>query len=212
MSKLKITYIKTAELIPYVGNARVHSETQVEQLVRSIQEFGFVNPILIDGKNVIVAGHGRLLAAMQLGMPDVPVIQLSHLSERQRKALTIADNKIALNSTWDMAKLSAELDELADIEFDLSLTAFDEQEIDALLKSDSDLLPDSWNIPTRPVLQAVPDATKPSVAAPVEKSAEAPTPETQEKAAPEEFAAYGDDIKTDHCCPSCGYKWSGKTQ
>jgi ParB-like chromosome segregation protein Spo0J len=212
MSKLKITYIKTAELIPYVGNARVHSETQVEQLVRSIQEFGFVNPILIDGKNVIVAGHGRLLAAMQLGMPDVPVIQLSHLSERQRKALTIADNKIALNSTWDMAKLSAELDELADIEFDLSLTAFDEQEIDALLKSDSDLLPDSWNIPTRPVLQAVPDAIKLSGAAPVEKTTDSPASETQEKAAPEEFATYGDDIKTDHCCPSCGYKWSGKTQ
>src|SRR5690349_19742017 len=116
MPQLKIVYRKTASLIPYVGNARLHSDDQVAQIARSIREFGFVNPILVDSRNVIIAGHGRLLAAEGLGLEDVPVIQLSGLSERQVQALVLADNKIAQNATWDVVKLSQELQTLVELE------------------------------------------------------------------------------------------------
>lgn len=108
-------------LIPYVRNARTHSEDQITQIAASIAEFGFVNPVLIGADDVIVAGHGRVLAAKRLGLTDLPVIVLDHLSEEQRRALVIADNRIAENAGWDEAMLRAELAALRDDEFDLDL-------------------------------------------------------------------------------------------
>ncbi|MGI9161081.1 MAG: site-specific DNA-methyltransferase [Saprospiraceae bacterium] len=142
---IKIEYLRPDLLRPSDRNARTHTTAQVSQIAASIREFGFTNPVLADKNNLIIAGHGRVLAALQLDMPAIPVIRLGHLSERQVRALTLADNKIALNSGWDFAKLSEELSELAMLDFDLTLTAFDEQELDVLLKSGSDVLPEFSN-------------------------------------------------------------------
>jgi len=120
---------KVTELIPYVNNARTHSEEQVIQIAASIKEFGFTNPVLIDGENGIIAGHGRLMAAKKLGMEEVPTIELSHLSEAQRKAYILADNKLALNSGWDNDLLAIEFAELGALGFDLELTGFSSEEI-----------------------------------------------------------------------------------
>ncbi len=115
---------KVDDLIPYINNARVHNENQVTQIASSIREFGWTTPILIDGENGIIAGHGRLMAAKKLGMDEVPVIELAHLSETQKKALILADNKIALNSEWDSELVALELDALQDMGFDIELTGF----------------------------------------------------------------------------------------
>jgi len=132
--QLKIEHTSVDRLIPYARNARTHSEPQVSQIAGSIAEFGFVNPILVGEDDVIIAGHGRLLAARKLGMAEVPVIRLEHLSETQRRALVIADNKIAANSTWDEDMLRLELEELRAEDFDLDITGFDLDEIDRLLQ------------------------------------------------------------------------------
>lgn len=132
---LEIETIPVDRLIPYARNARTHDEPQVAQIAGSIAEFGFVNPILIGADDVIIAGHGRLMAAHKLGLSDVPVIRLGDLSETQRKALIIADNKIAENAGWDEELLQLELTDLKAEDFDLKLTGFDLSEIDALLKS-----------------------------------------------------------------------------
>lgn len=121
-----------ASLKPYEKNARTHSAEQVEQLTRSIREFGFTNPLLIDEQDRIIAGHGRLQAALALRMAEVPVIILTGLSEAQRRALILADNKIALNSGWDLKLLSEELADLKLDGFDLTLTGFSLEEIDAM--------------------------------------------------------------------------------
>ena len=105
-------YKNTSDLIAYVNNARTHSDEQVLQICASIKEFGFTNPILTDGDNGIIAGHGRVMAAKKIGMEEVPTIELSHLSEAQKKAYIIADNKLALNSGWDDAMLAIEFSEL----------------------------------------------------------------------------------------------------
>ncbi len=123
-------------LIPYARNARTHDEGQVSQIAGSIAEFGFVNPILVGDDNVIIAGHGRLLAAQQLGLEKVPVIVLGHLTEAQRRALVIADNKIAENAGWNEELLQLELAELRDLDFDLELIGFSDEELDALLESE----------------------------------------------------------------------------
>ncbi|MCA9396577.1 MAG: ParB N-terminal domain-containing protein, partial [Candidatus Omnitrophica bacterium] len=133
MNNLKIEYRSLDELIPYANNARTHSDAQVAQIAASIAEFGFVNPVLVDEDGVLIAGHGRLMAARQLGMERVPSIQISHLSEAQRKALVIADNRIALNAGWDEELLKLELETLDDLDFDLDLLGFDPSEIDDLL-------------------------------------------------------------------------------
>ena len=101
MTKLKIVYKQTTDLIPYARNSRTHSELQVGQIASSIKEFGFTSPILLDGENGIIAGHGRYQAALKMSMREVPTIDLSHLTEAQKRAYVIADNKIALNSGWD---------------------------------------------------------------------------------------------------------------
>jgi DNA modification methylase len=120
-------------LIPYARNARTHSEAQVAQIAGSIAEFGFVNPVLVGDDGVIVAGHGRVLAARQLGLTEAPVIVLSHLTPVQRRALTIADNSIAANGGWNDEMLALELASLKDDAFDLELLGFDESELDQLL-------------------------------------------------------------------------------
>ena len=125
----EVDLVDTDRLVPYVNNARTHSNEQVDQIAASIQEFGFLNPILVDGENGIIAGHGRLMAAKKLGLEAVPVIELAHLSKAQKKALVIADNKLALNAGWDEELLAVELEELQGLEFDLDLLGFEPDEL-----------------------------------------------------------------------------------
>jgi len=130
---LHIEMMPTERLVPYARNARTHSDQQIAQIAASMAEFGFVNPILIGDDNVIIAGHGRLMAAQRLGMSEAPVIVLGHLTAAQRRALVIADNKIGENAGWDEAQLSAELNELLADDYDLSLVGFSDGELDKLL-------------------------------------------------------------------------------
>ena len=122
-----------SELIPYVNNSRTHSDEQVAQIAASIKEFGWTNPILVDGENGIIAGHGRLLAARKLGHKEVPTIELKDLTETQKKAYIIADNRLALNAGWDNEMLTIELNDLLADGFALELLGFDPNEIDSLL-------------------------------------------------------------------------------
>ena len=133
---MEIIYKKVDELIPYVNNARTHSKEQVNQICASINEYGFTNPILIDEKGMIIAGHGRLMASKQLEMEEVPCIELKGLTEAQKKAYIIADNKMALNAGWDEELLKLELENLKELDFDLDLTGFDTSELDAILDSE----------------------------------------------------------------------------
>src|SRR5579862_2152352 len=132
--KFVIEYRPVAKLIPYVNNARTHTAQQVAQIAASIKEFGWTNPILIGSDDGILAGHARLLAAQKLGMTEVPVIVLGHLTPAQRKALVLADNKLALNAGWDEDLLRVELEDLQSLEFDLDLTGFSSLELDELLR------------------------------------------------------------------------------
>ena len=149
---IKVERREIADLIPYAANSRTHSDTQVAQIAASIREFGWTNPILVSGDGTIIAGHGRLLAARQLGMGEVPVIVLDHLSEAQRKALVIADNKLALNAGWDEGLLSTELAGLNELGFDLSVIGFSTDELSALLADDpAEGLTDEDAVPEVPV-------------------------------------------------------------
>lgn len=132
--QLNVKYRKVEDLIPYVNNSRKHSDEQVAQISASIKEFGWTNPILIDGTNSIIAGHGRLMAARKLKMEEVPTIELDHLTDTQRKALVIADNKLALNADWDTTLLTIELDELLKDGFALDILGFNQDELTALLE------------------------------------------------------------------------------
>jgi ParB-like chromosome segregation protein Spo0J len=127
--KQKLEYIAIGDLKPYEANSRTHSAEQVQQIARSIEEFGFTNPVLIDQDNGIIAGHGRVEAAKQVSMDLIPCIRLSHLSEAQKRAYVIADNKLALNAGWDDATLRSEIEALQDLEFDISLLGFDDIEL-----------------------------------------------------------------------------------
>jgi hypothetical protein len=129
MSNPKIEQRLVADLIPYAANSRTHSDAQVAQIAASIKEFGWTNPILIDGDNTIIAGHGRLLAARKLGMEEVPAIILDHLSKSQQRALVIADNQLALNAGWDMEMLKAEIEDLKLDGFDLDILGFSDAEL-----------------------------------------------------------------------------------
>ncbi len=130
--KLKVEYVDTDSLIPYVNNAKLHPPEQVAQIAASIKSFGFVNPILIDAENTVIAGHGRLLGATKLKMKQVPVVRLEHLTESQRKAYIIADNKLTTNTGFDTQLLKLEMDSLKAMDFDLSLTGFTLDEISDL--------------------------------------------------------------------------------
>ena len=155
----KIEQWPTAKLVPYARNARTHSDAQVAQIAASIAEFGFTNPILAGSDGVIVAGHGRLAAAQKLGIATVPVVVLDHLTPTQRRALVIADNRIAENAGWDEAMLQVELADLQGDDFDLSLTGFDADALADLLageettsdgQTDEDSVPDAGTSITRP--------------------------------------------------------------
>src|SRR3712207_4938029 len=137
---LAVTYRATASLKPDPRNARTHPKRQVEQIIASIREFGFTNPILVDPEGVIIAGHGRLLAAKSMGMAEVPTIELVGLNDAQKRALRLADNKIALGAGWDLDLLKVELAELSalDLDLDLTVTGFSTGEIDLLLGSNED--------------------------------------------------------------------------
>ncbi|EHM9716807.1 ParB N-terminal domain-containing protein [Salmonella enterica subsp. enterica serovar Oranienburg] len=130
---LKIEYLPRGKLLCYAKNSRTHADEQVDQLVNSIREFGFTNPVLIDEQNELIAGHGRLAAADVLELEMVPAIRLSGLSDKQKKAYRIADNKLALNAGWDMQLLAEEVSELMDNDFDIELLGFSETEIDEML-------------------------------------------------------------------------------
>jgi DNA modification methylase len=132
-SKLAIKQIAVSALIPYAKNSRTHDDAQVAQIAASIKEFGWTNPILIDGDKGIIAGHGRLMAARKLGMTEVPVIELKDLTPTQKKAYIIADNRLALNAGWDDQMLTIELNELLEDKFSLDLLGFNADELNALL-------------------------------------------------------------------------------
>lgn len=120
-----------ADLVPYAHNSRTHSDEQVAQIAAAIREFGWTNPLLVDGQGTIIAGHGRLQAARKLGLDRVPCIVLDHLTDAQRRALVIADNKLAENAGWDADMLDCEFRDLEEADFDLSLTGFSETELAA---------------------------------------------------------------------------------
>ena len=130
---LNVEYRKVETLIPFARNPRTHSEAQVAKLAASIVEFGWTNPLLVDGSHGIIAGHGRLAAARKLGLSEVPVIELGHLSPSQKRAYVIADNRLALDAGWDEEMLAAELAELTESGYDLTLTGFSNEEIEDLL-------------------------------------------------------------------------------
>ncbi len=140
--KLKIEWILTEKLVPHANNAKQHPEEQVDQIAASIQAFGFNDPIAIDENNTIIEGHGRLLAAKKLQLEKVPIIQLSHLSEAQKKAYILAHNKLCLNTDWNLDLLRLELERLQELDFeDLSLTGFRNAEIGILFAEPS--IPDT---------------------------------------------------------------------
>ena len=130
---LNVEYRKVEALIPYARNPRTHNDEQVAKIAASIVEYGWTNPVLVDGDNGIIAGHGRLAAAHKLGLTEVPVIELAHLSPTQKRAYVISDNRLALDAGWDDAMLALELAELSEAGFDLALTGFEDAEIEALL-------------------------------------------------------------------------------
>ena len=142
--------VEIATLIPYARNARTHSPAQVAQIAASISEFGWTNPVLTDGERGVIAGHGRLLAARQLGMDTVPTIELSHLSEAQKRAYALADNRLALSAGWDDELLRLELGELKLGGFDLAFTGFDITEIDALFATPTAGFTDPDDVPPTP--------------------------------------------------------------
>lgn len=149
LKQINIKYVDIKELIPYARNSRTHNDAQVAQIAASIKEFGWTNPILVDGDNSIIAGHGRVAAARKLGLNIVPTISLDGLTDTQRRAYIIADNKLALNAGWDDEMLALELGELSDLGFDITLTGFSAEELEALTPeeltdglTDEDAVPD----------------------------------------------------------------------
>ena len=135
MNPLNVEYRKVETLIPYARNPRTHTEAQIAKIAASIVEYGWTNPILVDGGNGIIAGHGRLAAAHRLGLADVPVIELAHLSAAQKRAYVIADNRLTLDAGWDEEMLALELAELSEAGYELALTGFEDAELQDLLAS-----------------------------------------------------------------------------
>lgn len=135
-----------SELIPYVRNARTHSEAQVSQIAASIREFGFLSPILVAEDNTILAGHGRLAAAQKLGLKKVPCVKENHLTETQKRAYIIADNKLSLNAGWDNELLAVELSELEGADFNVDLLGFDEAELSSIFDADKDVNEDDFDV------------------------------------------------------------------
>ena len=149
---MQIKTVSVEKLIPYVKNSRTHSDGQVAQIAASIKEFGWTNPILVDGESGVIAGHGRLLAARKLGQKEVPVIELAHMTESQKRAYVIADNQLAMNAGWDTTLLSLELSDLKEQGFEMDVLGFDPKELDKLLEPEQvDGLTDEDAVPEAPV-------------------------------------------------------------
>ena len=144
--------ISVEKLIPYARNSRTHSEAQVAKIAASIKEFGFLNPIIVDGDAGIIAGHGRVLAAQKLGLDTLPVIEATHLTEAQRRAYVIADNRLALDAGWDNDLLKIELQDLDAMDFDLTLTGFETGEIADFLADPTEGLTDEDAVPDVPAV------------------------------------------------------------
>ncbi len=152
----KIEMLAVEHLIPYANNSRTHGDAQIAQIAASIKEFGFTNPVLIDGEGGIIAGHGRVLAARKLSMAEVPCIRLGYLTDTQRRAYIIADNKLALNAGWDDELLQSELGDLHEADFDMDLLGFDaaslslamgfEDELAAPESSSKEIDPDDYKM------------------------------------------------------------------
>lgn len=132
-ASLTVEYRSIDRLIPYIRNARTHTDAQIAQIAASLREFGWTNPVLVDGDNGIIAGHGRVLAARQLELKDVPVIELAHLTDAQRRAYVLADNKLAEQAGWDAEMVALELSDLNALGFDMSMTGFTPAEIEEAL-------------------------------------------------------------------------------
>jgi DNA modification methylase len=147
---LRVEYRSLEKLIPYARNARTHSEAQVAQIAASIKEFGWTNPVLVDGDNGVIAGHGRVLASRKLGIADIPVIELAGLSEAAKRAYILADNKLALNAGWDEAMLSLEVGEISALGVDLTLAGFSDRELQHLAASQNPGLTDPDETPELP--------------------------------------------------------------
>jgi len=157
LNTLNVEYREVKALIPYARNPRTHSEAQIAKIAASIVEYGWTNPVLVDGDNGIIAGHGRLAAARKLGLDQVPVIELAHLTTAQKRALVIADNRLALDADWDEEMLALELAELSEAGYELALTGFENIEIDALLA-------DAISPEEEPAAQDEADADEPDAA------------------------------------------------
>ncbi|MDY0136366.1 MAG: ParB/Srx family N-terminal domain-containing protein [Thiomicrospira sp.] len=138
MQKLKIEYLETDELIPYEKNSRTHTESQILKIEKSIKEFGFINPVLVDSSNGIIAGHCRVEAAKKAGLVSVPCIRAEHLTDAQRRAYVIADNRLALDAGWDDAVLLDEIMSLSAVGFELGLTGFSDGELEKILEISGD--------------------------------------------------------------------------
>jgi DNA modification methylase len=150
---VQIEQLKTEDLLSYAKNSRTHSEAQIDQIAASIKEFGFTNPILIDDENQIIAGHGRVTAARKLKLSEVPCIRLGYLTESQKRAYVIADNKLALNAGWDDELLALEIQDLKDEDFDISLLGFDDDELSKIMETlveEVDGLTDEDAVPETP--------------------------------------------------------------
>ena len=152
-NSLSYEIVKMGCIQPNPRNARTHSLKQIKQIAASITEFGFTNPILIDADNMLIAGHGRLEAAKRLGLDEVPAIRVGHLSEEQKRALMLADNKIAEKAGWDLEILARELADLStmDLDFDVDLTGFEVGEIDLILEHGADNAPPEPEVSPLPV-------------------------------------------------------------
>jgi DNA modification methylase len=150
--KYEITWRSVEDLIPYARNSRTHSKDQVAQIAASIREFGWTNPILVDGDGTIIAGHGRVMAARKLGEKEVPCIELGHLTEAQKRAYVIADNQLALNAGWDAEMLKVEIAELVDADFDLGLLGFDDAMLAGLTGVETEWLTDPDDAPEPPAV------------------------------------------------------------
>lgn len=165
---MKIEFIDINKIIPYEDNPRVHSDIQIEQISKSIKEFGFTVPILIDENKNVIAGHGRLEASKSLQLKEVPTITISNLTDQQKKAYIIADNQLTLNSNWNEDLLKSQLSFLTENNFDLNLLGFEDAQLDNYFK------------------------------------------EIEEIDLTDDFKEFDEEIETQHQCPKCGFKWSGK--
>ena len=146
MSELKYELVDVDRLIPYINNARTHSKEQVTRLASSIKEFGFINPVITDGEHGILAGHGRIMAAKQLGIKQVPCISAAYLTEAQKKAYILADNRLPMDAGWDNDLLKIEIESLQGEGFDIALTGFDEKEIADLFAADNEAQEDGFDV------------------------------------------------------------------